>query len=285
MGELVNLRRLDIHGTNLQELPVEILKLENLQALTGFVVSKQHNGLKLTEMRKFPNLQRKLCISKLENVIDPSDAYQANLKEKKQIEKLLLEWSDSILEDSQQVVLEYLQPSTNLKKLNIKCYGGTSFPRWLGDSSFGSLLSLRIEDCRHCSSLPPLGQLKCLKELFISSMKSVMTIGSEFYGSNPPSFQPFPSLETLSFNSMTEWEEWNLIDGLTTEFPRLSYLSLSSCLKLKGNLPNNLPCLIQLVVEDCPLLGSQISGEVDGRNIMTPFNLFTEHILHFNFLQ
>ncbi|QHO18135.1 Putative disease resistance RPP13-like protein [Arachis hypogaea] len=280
MGKLVNLRRLDIDGTNLQEMPLEIAKLENLQSLSRFIVSKQQNGLKLAELRKFPLLQGELCISKLENVIDPSDACQANLKEKKQIKELLLKWSHSTLEESHQVVLEHLQPSTNLKKLTVKCYGGTSFPNWLGDSSFGNIVCLRIEDCRHCSSLPPLGRLQSLKELFISGMKSVKSIGSEFYGGNSPSFQPFPSLETLTFKSMEEWEEWNMIDGITTEFPRLSHLSLRSCPKLKGNLPSNLPCLVRLDVEDCCVLESEFSGEVDNRNIMRALNVF-----NFNSLQ
>ncbi|XP_057756117.1 putative disease resistance protein RGA1 [Arachis stenosperma] len=232
-------------------------------------------------MRKFAHLQGKLCISKLENVIDPSDACQANLKEKKQIEELSLEWSHSILEDSHQVVLlEHLQPSTNLKKLTVKCYGGTCFPNWLGDSSFGNIVRLWIHDCRHCSLLPPLGRLHSLKELFISGMRSVKTIGFEFYGSNSPSFQPFPSLETLIFVWMEEWEEWNMIDGITTEFPRLSKLHLVSCPKLKGNLPTNLPCLIELFVQDCCLLESEFSGEVDNGNIMRPLNVF-----NFNSLQ
>ncbi|XP_057749241.1 putative disease resistance protein At3g14460 isoform X2 [Arachis stenosperma] len=280
MGKLVNLRRLDIDGTDLQEIPVEIARLENLQSLSGFIVSKQQHGVKLAEMRKFPNLQGKLCISKLENVIDPSDACQAKLKEKKQIEELSLEWSHSILEDSHQVVLEHLQPSTNLKKLTVKCYGGTCFPNWLGDSSFGNIVRLIIEACHHCSSLPPLGRLHSLKELFIWDMRSVKSIGSEFYGGNSPSFQPFPSLETLTFDLMAEWEEWKMIDGITTEFPRLSHLSLRSCPKLKGNLSSNLPCLVTLEVEDCCVLESYFSGEVDNRNIMRPLNLF-----NFNSLQ
>ncbi|MED6217419.1 hypothetical protein PIB30_017479 [Stylosanthes scabra] len=281
MRKLVNLRRLDIDNTGLQEMPVEIAKLENLQSLSHFIVRKQHSGLKLAEMRRFPNLQGKLCISKLENVINPYDACQANLKEKRQIEELCLEWSDSILEDNQQVVLELLQPSTNLKKLVVKRFGGTNFPNWLGDLSFGNIVILSIVDCHHCSSLPSLGQLHGLKELYITGLTSVKVIGSEFFGSNSPSIQPFPSLETLMFWSMLEWEEWKLIDGITTEFPRLSNLYLTNCPKLKGNLPSNLPCLITLYVSGCSLLES----EVDGRNITRPFRLFSEFIVHFNFLQ
>ncbi|XLR50110.1 hypothetical protein S83_000782 [Arachis hypogaea] len=71
-----------------------------------------------------------------------------------------------------------------------------------------------------------------------------------------------------------------MIDGITTEFPCLSKLSLRRCPKLKGNLPSNLPCLVTLDVEDCCLLESEFSGEVDNRNIMRPLNLF-----NFNSLQ
>ncbi|PNX57952.1 putative CC-NBS-LRR resistance protein, partial [Trifolium pratense] len=55
------------------------------------------------------------------------------------------------------------------------------------------------------------GQLHNLKELIIEGMPLVESIGIEFYGNDGSSFQPFPSLETLHFEDMQEWEEWNLI--------------------------------------------------------------------------
>ncbi|XLR05799.1 hypothetical protein S83_071997, partial [Arachis hypogaea] len=145
---LVNLRHLNISGTQLQEIPAQ----KSLQTLSGFVVSRQKNGLKVGELQKFPSLQGKLCISKLQNIVDPCDASQANMKKKEQIEDLSLD-----------LVLEHLQPSTNLNKLTIKFYGGTWFPNWLGNSSF---------------ALPPVGQLHNLKELIIFDIISVKTIGS-----------------------------------------------------------------------------------------------------------
>ena len=285
MGKLVNLRHLDISGTQLQEMPIQIARLENLQTLSSFVVSKQQNGLKVAELRKFPHLQGKLCISKLQNVIDPCDASQASLKKKEQIEELSLEWDNPTVEDSQFLVLEHLQPSTNLKKLTIKFYGGTSFPNWLGNSSFDNMVYLCIRSCHRCSSLPPVGQLYSLKELNILDMISVKTVGFEFYGSSSPSFQPFPCLETLSFGEMPEWKEWNLMGGIVTEFPRLSHLSLSDCPKLKGNLPSNLPSITKLHLSNCSLLESRFSGEVDYRNIVRPSNLFSELMLGLNSLQ
>ncbi|KAJ1432540.1 P-loop containing nucleoside triphosphate hydrolase [Sesbania bispinosa] len=214
MGKLVNLCHLDISNTKLKELPTQITRLQNLQSLSNFIVSEQHDGVKVADLGKFPHLLGKLSISQLQNVANTSDASQANLKMKEQIDELELTWheNDSDLQ-IQSLVFEQLRPSTNLKSLSIRGFHGTSFPNWLGDSSFGNMVSLSITDCHHCSWLPPLGQLHSLKKLSISVMKSVKTVGAKFYGSSTPSCQPFPSLETLSFRDMPEWEEWKLIGG------------------------------------------------------------------------
>ncbi|KAG5074028.1 hypothetical protein JHK84_055259 [Glycine max] len=112
IGNLVNLRHLDISGTNLG-LPTQICKLQDLPTLTSFVISKQ-DGLRIMEFRRFPHLWDKLSILELQNVNDVMDAIQANLKKKEQIEELVLEW-DNDPQDSQiaKDVLQNLQPSTN----------------------------------------------------------------------------------------------------------------------------------------------------------------------------
>ncbi|XLT14998.1 hypothetical protein HN51_060688 [Arachis hypogaea] len=56
------------------------------------------------------------------------------MKKKEQIEDLSLEWDSCTAQESQHLVLERLQPSTNLNKLTIKFYGGTWFPNWLVDN-------------------------------------------------------------------------------------------------------------------------------------------------------
>ncbi|XP_058723731.1 putative disease resistance RPP13-like protein 1 [Vicia villosa] len=258
MGKLVNLRHLDVSGTALREMPGQIAKLENLQTLSDFVVSKHNGGLKVAELGKFPHLQGKLSISQLQNVNDPFEASLANMMTKEQIDELALEWDcGSAFSDSQVqiVVLEYLQPSTKLKSLTIKGYGGISFPNWLGDSLFRNMVYLRISNCDDCLWLPPLGQLSNLKELVIKGMHSVETIGIEFYGTDGSSFQPFPSLEILHFEDMQEWEEWNSIGGMATEFPSLITLSLIKCPKLRvGNIADTFPSLTELELRECPLL-------------------------------
>ncbi|RHN65636.1 putative P-loop containing nucleoside triphosphate hydrolase, leucine-rich repeat domain, L [Medicago truncatula] len=257
MGNLINLRHLDICGTNLKYMPSQIAKLQNLQTLSAFIVSKSQDGLKVGELKNFTNLQGKLSISKLQNVTDPFEAFRANLKSKEKVDELSLEWDYGATLDTQieRLVLEQLQPPSSLKKLTIKSYGGTSFPNWFGDSSFAHMVYLCISDCDHCWSLPPLGQLLGLRELYISGMKSVKIVGAEFYGSSSSSslFQPFPSLQVLRFRDMPEWEDWNLIGDTTTDFPNLLHLSLKDCPKLKGTLPiNQISSTFEL--SGCPLL-------------------------------
>ncbi|GAU51679.1 hypothetical protein TSUD_120030 [Trifolium subterraneum] len=257
MGNLINLRHLDITDTNIKELPVEITRLENLQTLTVFVVGKRHVGLSIKELRKFTNLQGKLTIKDLHNVIDAREAEDANLKSKEKIEKLELLWGKQS-EDSQKVkdVLAMLQPPKNLKSLNIDLYGGTSFPSWLGNSSFSNLVSLRINNCEHCMTLPPLGQLPSLKDLEIHGMKILETIGPEFYCAkggecSNSSFQPFLSLERIKFDSMTSWKEWLQFEGINFAFPQLRTMELLNCPELRGHLPSHLPCIEEIVIKDC----------------------------------
>ncbi|XP_058759472.1 putative disease resistance protein At3g14460 [Vicia villosa] len=258
MGKLVNLRYLDVSDTALREMPVQIAKLQNLQTLSDFVVSKHNDGLKVSELGKFPNLHGKLSISQLQNVTDPIEASKANMKMKERIDKLALEWDrGTTFSDprNQSIVLELLQPSTNLESLTIKGFGGVNIPNWLGDSLFDSMVYLRISSCDNCIWLPPLGQLGNLKELNIDSMPSIKSVGIEFYGNgSSASFQPFPSLETLRFEDMPEWEEWNMIEGPTMNFPNFKRLLLSMCPKLQGDIPHTLPSLIELELRRCPLL-------------------------------
>ncbi|XP_058721564.1 putative disease resistance RPP13-like protein 1 [Vicia villosa] len=265
MGKLLKLRHLDITGTKLKKMPAQISKLESLQTLSDFIVSSVEDvGLKIEDLGKYPHLRGSLSISQLENVIEPSDASQANLEMKKEIDKLELGWSYSAPSNSQihSVVLERLRPLTNLKNLTISGYGGDKLPNWMNDPLFSNMVCLRISGCKKCSRLPSLGQLGSLKELFISDMQSVKSVGTVFYESGSSSFQPFTSLETLIFEDMSEWEEWKLIGGTSIEFSSLIRLSLKRCPKLKENIPGNLPKLQSLSLENCP--------ELEG---MTPNNL------------
>ena len=143
-----------------------------------------------------------------------------------------------------------MQPSTNLRKLTIKGYGGTSFPTWLGDSSFCKMVSLCIINCNYCITLPPLGLLPYLKELCVFGMKLLESIHPKFYGQ---SFEPFPALEYLEFRDLENWEEWLplAIEGSIAPFPHLKSLCLDRCPKLKQHLPCHLPSLSRVEISNC----------------------------------
>ncbi|KAL5078090.1 hypothetical protein RYX36_017074 [Vicia faba] len=257
MGNLISLRHLDISMTDIKELPMEIGGLENLQTLTVFLVGKRHEGLSIKELEKFPNLQGKFTIKNLHNVVDAKEAEEANLKTKEKIEELELIWGKQS-EDSikVKVVLEMLQPPINLKSLKINLYGGTSFPIWLGNSSFSNMVSLDIDRCEYCMTLPPLGQLPSLKKLSISNLLLLETIGPEFYcveeGERSNStFQPFPSLEYMQFDSMPNWKDWISFEGINLAFPKLRTMQLHNCPELRGDLPSHLSCMEEIKIGGC----------------------------------
>ncbi|XP_058721590.1 putative disease resistance RPP13-like protein 1 [Vicia villosa] len=255
MGKLVKLRHLDIRGTKLEKMPAQMSKLKNLHTLSDFIVSSvKEFGLEIEDLGKYPHLRGSLSISQLENVIDSSHASQANLEMKKEIDELELRWSHIVPSNSQIQVLEWLRPTTNLKSLTIYKFGGDKLSNWVGDPLFVNMVCLKITRCKKISVLPSLGKLSNLKELSFSGMHSLKSVDTMFYGSGSSSFQPFISLETLSFEDMPEWEQWKLIGGTSIEFPSLICLSLDSCPKLKENIPSNLPKLESLSLKHCPKL-------------------------------
>ncbi|KAF5445497.1 hypothetical protein F2P56_034544 [Juglans regia] len=249
---LVNLLCLNIEcADSLEGMPMQIGKLTCLQTLSNLVLGKDSSCSGIKELGPLKHLRETLCISRLENVIESKDAKDAKLIEKTKIDVLSLEWSRDIDESkdttSELEVLNGLRPHNALTKLVIINYGGTKFPNWLTSPSFPHMVSLRLENCYNCTSLPPLGQyLPSLKNLWIKGMANVKSVGSEFCGGN---------LETLHFHDMEEWENWSPCE----EFPNLHQLSLRKCPKLLGKLPNNLPLLNEVEIIDCAQLVVSLS--------------------------
>ncbi|MBA0819815.1 hypothetical protein Gohar_025714 [Gossypium harknessii] len=148
------------------------------------------------------------------------------------------------------VVLEKLQPCTKLRKLTIAYYGGTKFPTWLRESSFSHMVHLDLDNCQRCITLPPLGQLPSLKDLCIRSLYAVKSLGLEFF--KDAVSEPFPALETLEFEDMREWKDWEFpLDVANAMFHRLCKLTITSCPKLARKLPSYLPSLEKLVLYRC----------------------------------
>nr|XP_027102993.1 putative disease resistance RPP13-like protein 1 [Coffea arabica] len=248
LGKLINLCCLDISGTPLKKMPPQIGRLINLQVLTAFVIGKD-SGSVIEELGKLPMLRGKLILSGLENVCSGRDASMANLKGKKHLDELTLEWNGAI-NDSQAVrdVLDNLQPHSSIKHLKIIGYGGTTFPDWLGNSSLSSLESLSLSRCKYCHSLPSLGQLLSLQSLEIVGMSCISDLTQDFYG-DVSATKPFPFLKQLTIEELPEWERWKIPE--CEVFNRLEELSIIDCPKLIGELPRQLASLQSIEISGC----------------------------------
>ncbi|KAB1199588.1 putative disease resistance RPP13-like protein 1 [Morella rubra] len=236
MWKLTSLRQLDIAGTGIKKMPEQLGSLKCLHTLTKFVVGKR-SGSSIRELGKLKNLQGRLSISKLQNVVPPKDALNAGLKDKKHLEKLALEWDATTPRSgSERIVLESLRPHTSLKSLTIKGYGGGIFPDWVGHHSFSNIASLHLSECKNISSLPSFGQLHSQKELSIVGLSGVVTVGREFCGNSSTgssSIQPFGGLKVLRFEQMLGWEEWLSSSSAENEggaFPDLKELCIRNSL-------------------------------------------------------
>ncbi|KAK4592064.1 hypothetical protein RGQ29_016521 [Quercus rubra] len=251
MGWLINLRHLDISGTNLREMPLLMHKLKSLQTLTSFILGKKGSS-SLKELGKLRQLKGSLSILKLENVVDARDALEANLRDKLQLNEL-------VLKD----VLDQLHPHVDLTKLTIENYGGTVFPDWLGHAAYNIVVSIQIRKCKYCYKLPPFGKLPSLRNLSIVGLDRVVNIGTEFYGTPASGRRPFGSLENLRFKNMSELQEWLAFtddSGGAVAFPRLQQLCIQNCPKLSMGLPNGIFSLKSTVIDKCQQLVATLAS-------------------------
>ncbi|MED6106620.1 hypothetical protein PIB30_005897 [Stylosanthes scabra] len=263
MQDLVNLRHLDIRGTHLKEMPRGMSKLKSLQFLSHFVVG-MHEGNKIRELGALANLQQSISISHLENVVNSNEASEARMSDKDGLDHLNLYWywgwdrDENIVDfQNEEDVLDKLRPHSNLKHLQIYCYGGTAFPDWLGRFSYDNITHITLSHCRNCGVLPSLGQLPFLKDLSISSFEILENVGVEFYRDDESCLEtPFPMLETLRLEYLTCWKEWHSME--LNAFPQLRKLTIRDCPMLRGDLPKYLPSLQSLEIANCEQLSCSL---------------------------
>ncbi|XP_042480395.1 putative disease resistance protein At3g14460 [Macadamia integrifolia] len=244
---LINLRNLSLVGCwHLASMPPEIGRLTCLQTLDRFVASKE-SGCGIGQLKNMMQLQGSLCIDRLEDVANVTDAMEANLKNKHYLRKLVLEWScrsylsDGIDED----VLGGLQPHANIEELRIDNYHGSKFPSWIGESSLSHLVKIEFFHCGHCKILPPLGQLPFLKYLIIDAIYGLENVGSEFCGDG--NLLGFPSLEMLKLEDMKDLKVWKGAEN--GEFPCLHELIIMKCPKL--TILPRFSSLQDLILDEC----------------------------------
>ncbi|KAL4600676.1 hypothetical protein ACB092_11G215400 [Castanea dentata] len=233
MWRLVNLRHLDLVGTKLKEMPLHMGKLGNLVKLTTFVVGK-HSGSSIKELGELHHLSGALSILNLQNVHHAIDARGVNLKDKQYLSELVFQCGfDNENSEKERHVLEQLCPHSKLESLTIEDYGGTKFPNWLEDCSFSNMVSIRLANCKYCSSLPSLGHLPVLKKLYIQGFHFVLRVDREFYGDG-------------------EYEDEGGV------FSTLKELCIIECPKLSGGLLSQLPSLIKLEIAKCQQLVASV---------------------------
>ncbi|XP_062115386.1 putative disease resistance protein RGA3 [Humulus lupulus] len=205
--KLVSLRHLEIDGCHsLTSLPQGIGQLTNLQTLSLIVLGKDSskNEAQLSKLKNLSNLSGKFQIKILihEN-FEPGylNAVPSGIR------TLSLEW------DGDDKGLLLFDMSTLVSRRN--------------------LVKLSLKRCAHCSYLPPLDELVCLKVLTIDEMIKLEHISNdEMY---------LPSLQELSLMELPVLKGWWKNNGDKN-------YSLNHC--------PSFPCLSKLVIEDCPKLDS-----------------------------
>ncbi|XP_062016583.1 putative disease resistance RPP13-like protein 1 [Rosa rugosa] len=259
LGRLINLRHLDIRDTKIEKMPPSMGKMKDLQTLRGKFVLDKYTSDNFVEIKELQQLRGTLCISGLRHIVHVTDALETNMRKKKHLDKLVLEWGGKYgdTDDTQKErdVLENLQPHTNLQKLTIQSYGGTRLPGWLEDlSSLSNLVRLRLLDCGNCLSLPSVEQLPSLQELKIQGFNGVVTVGSK----------PFPNLRKLRLKSCPE------VSGafMLACFPKLESLDLEDVNVESLNSPSLLS-LVRLKISSCPNFVCFPDGGLDAPNLET----------------
>ncbi|CAH1440704.1 unnamed protein product [Lactuca virosa] len=259
-AKLINLRHLDISDTpNLNKLPLGIGGLMSLQTLPKVFIEEGY-GFKISDLKGLSDLQGQLSIIGLDKVVNPIQAKDANLHQKKGLEVLEMEWSDNVFDESRDETIEYevlkeLRPHPKLKIFKILYNKGTRFPGWVGDPTFDQLTELTLYGCRS-THLPTLGCLGSLRTLIVESMSEVKTVGFEFHApTNSVIGITFPSLEVLKFEDMQSWQRWSINSGdrhgTRRSFPRLHEISISSCPELAEVSIGLIPSLQVLYIEEC----------------------------------
>ncbi|KAJ8775075.1 hypothetical protein K2173_020079 [Erythroxylum novogranatense] len=254
LGNLANLCVLDIEGTHLQKMPPQMGKLTKLQKLTYFMIGKE-SGTGIQELGNLRQLRGFLVIRNLQNVKDVREASSANIKGKTHLKELELVWKgdaddpqgDYDNPEHDKSLLEQLKPHENVETLTISGYGGIEFPNWNdGGSLLLGIVTLKLDGCRYCRRLPPLGQLVHLKQLVIRDFPNIVSIGPEFYGRCASIKKPFQSLEVLTFDKMPLWQEWETCGNEEEVFHLLQELYIIDCPAFIESLPQYLPSLIKL---------------------------------------
>ncbi|XP_039162981.1 disease resistance protein RGA2-like [Eucalyptus grandis] len=330
IGKLRHLRHLNLSHTHIRLLPKSIVALHNLEALmlqgceylielpegnlvglemlSKFIVGIG-NGSRLKELKNLENLRGELCISDLHKVQEVEDANDANLRVKKGICRLTMQWSIDFeisrnidLEGQRVKALPLLGHLPSLEELYIEglnsiCTVGSEFHG--SNNPFPSLLTLEFkgmliwEDWSHCIDTEEVGVVfprldhlviqDCPKLKALPSFISLPSLNElEFQGCNEGVLQSLVSSASLTALTINDVVELTCLNhGLTSSLIKLEKLEIRGCTKLRylwqeGDAIQTLRCLKSLVVHSCPKFIYFVAEEGD---IELPSNLETIELM------
>ncbi|KAM3397277.1 putative disease resistance protein RGA4 [Capsicum galapagoense] len=229
-SKLGSLRNLLLDDCPLTSMPPRIGLLTHLKTLGCFIVGRT-KGYQLGELKNL-NLCGSISITHLERVNNDTDAKEANLSAKANLQSLSMSWDidGTYGYESEEVkVIEALKPHRNLKHLEIIAFGGFHFPNWINHSVLEKVVSIKIKICKNCLCLPPFGELPCLESLELQyGSVEVEFVEEDDVHSRFNTRRRFPSLKRLRI-----WFFCNL-RGLMKEegeekFPMLEDMAILHC--------------------------------------------------------
>ncbi|KAJ6386630.1 hypothetical protein OIU78_016539 [Salix suchowensis] len=248
--KLINLRHLFIYASGVTFMPKGIERLTCLRTLDWFIVcgggENESKAANLRELKNLNHIGGSLEIRNLRGGIE--DAAEEQLKNKKRLLCLDLYFKRNHEDD---ILIEGLQPPSDLERLCIDNYGGIVLPNWM--MTLTRLKELQLVACGNVEVLPPFGRLPNLESLKLKGV-GVRRLDAGFLGieevENANNINegeiarvtPFPKLKILVISNLQQVEEWDGIERRVGEELRF------------GTLIFILPQLQKLRIQYCPLL-------------------------------
>ncbi|XP_074285964.1 putative disease resistance protein RGA1 [Silene latifolia] len=291
VSNLVDLRTLNVAQCDaLSCMPAGISMLSSLHTLCQFVVgarpsstSKQcFYGLEdLKHLNKLKgDLKIEIAVLKNAKFVKEEQGGGGYLRSKEHLEKIVINFrrgEEYGSKESEQALLEEMEPHRDVKALKLKGYHGETIPRWprRGDNlalfDFPNLVTLKIKDCSELLYLPwQIGKLPYLKTLHISGLLNTEYVADSETLVSDEGSSFFPSLHNLSIHKLPKLKGWwrsesgshvlNFNDSRSSREAQVEWVS-SPCFPLLKNLRikwcENMmfvplcPQLEELTIRDC----------------------------------
>ncbi|KAL2940013.1 putative disease resistance protein RGA4 [Bienertia sinuspersici] len=246
LTKLVNLRHLLLPSNSSEwtDFPSGFGNLTSLQELNWFIVGKSNGIDSLPLLSHRGGLKIRFCEWRRNAT---SEAKRAALKNNDELTSLELWFEEKVTPafDEMNEMLMHLQLPPNIWELKLRDYKGDAMPtRWLQGLSM--LVSIEIEGCKNCKTVPHLSQLPSLKIFQLIDLEELEYVEDEdnvLVGSSGGKLGSvahnvyFPSLEMLCMIRLPRLKGWTRTskdDGERRQmlFPQLLEMIVDGCPEL-----------------------------------------------------